>query len=157
MDQLNRTPPMNTETGNFTAHTEVDALLRSWLAAVLASDLERIVSHYASDVVAFDAIKALQFKGADAYGKHWADCMAMCPGQMLFEMHELRIVAADDVAYCHYLAHCGVTDPSGETKSGYTRATVGCRKVNGKWVIAHEHFSAPFDMETGKALHDLKP
>jgi ketosteroid isomerase-like protein len=37
------------------------------------------------------------------------------------------------------------------------RATVGHRKTNGKWMIVHEHFSAPFNMESGKALLGLKP
>jgi ketosteroid isomerase-like protein len=35
--------------------------------------------------------------------------------------------------------------------------TFGCRKTNGKWKIAHEHFSAPFDPVSGKALFDLQP
>jgi len=28
--------------------------------------------------------------------------------------------------------------------------------MNGKWMVVHEHFSAPFDMETLEVL-DLKP
>jgi PhnB protein len=31
------------------------------------------------------------------------------------------------------------------------------RKTNGTWMIVHEHFSAPFDPESGKALFDLEP
>jgi ketosteroid isomerase-like protein len=37
------------------------------------------------------------------------------------------------------------------------RATVCCRNAGGRWRIAHEHFSAPFDMESGKALLGLEP
>jgi len=37
------------------------------------------------------------------------------------------------------------------------RATVCYRKIDGKWMIVHEHFSVPFDMETLKASLDLKP
>jgi hypothetical protein len=29
--------------------------------------------------------------------------------------------------------------------------------MKGKWLITHEHDSEPFDMETFKALLDLKP
>jgi ketosteroid isomerase-like protein len=37
------------------------------------------------------------------------------------------------------------------------RVTVCYRKTNGKWLVVHEHFSAPFEMESGKALLDLEP
>jgi ketosteroid isomerase-like protein len=36
------------------------------------------------------------------------------------------------------------------------RVTFCCRKAAGRWKIAHEHFSAPFDPESGKVL-DLQP
>lgn len=28
---------------------------------------------------------------------------------------------------------------------------------DGRWKVVHEHVSMPFDMETGKAMLDLKP
>ena len=37
------------------------------------------------------------------------------------------------------------------------RATVCFRKTGRAWRIVHEHFSAPFDPESGKALFDLEP
>jgi ketosteroid isomerase-like protein len=37
------------------------------------------------------------------------------------------------------------------------RVTVCCRNTSGRWLIAHEHFSVPFDMESGKALLSLEP
>jgi ketosteroid isomerase-like protein len=37
------------------------------------------------------------------------------------------------------------------------RATVCFRKTNGEWMIVHEHFSAPFDPQSGKALCELEP
>jgi ketosteroid isomerase-like protein len=37
------------------------------------------------------------------------------------------------------------------------RVTVCLRKSGGRWAVAHEHFSAPFDPESGMALLDLAP
>ena len=37
------------------------------------------------------------------------------------------------------------------------RATVCFGKVDGKWMITHEHNSVPFNMENGQASLDLKP
>jgi ketosteroid isomerase-like protein len=114
------------------------------------------VSHYAPDIVAFDAIAQLQFKGVEAYRKHWEACLSMCPGPMIFEIHELTITAADDVAFGHYLTRCGAIE-NGEEKASWMRVTVGYRKTNGEWMIVHEHFSAPFDPHSSKALLELEP
>jgi ketosteroid isomerase-like protein len=108
------------------------------------------------DIVAFDAIAQLQFRGSDAYRKHWDACMSMCSGPMIFEVHDLAIDARDDLAFGWYLSRCGGTGPDGKERSGWMRATFCCRRTNGRWEIVHEHFSAPFDPETGKVL-DLKP
>ena len=136
---------------------QIPALIDDWAKAARAKDIDGVMSHYAPDIVAFDAIAALQFKGAEAYRKHWEACLAMCPGPMIFEIHDLDITARDDVAFCHYLSRCGGTGPDGKEQIGWMRATACFRKTNGKWMIAHEHFSAPFDPVRGKALLDLEP
>jgi uncharacterized protein (TIGR02246 family) len=147
---------MNTETAKATAQAEIRALMEDWLRAVRANNIEGIVSHYAPDIVAFDAIAQLQFRGVGAYRKHWEACLSMCPGPMIFEIHELTITAAEDVAFGHYLTRCGAIE-NGEEKASWMRVTVGYRKTNGEWMIVHEHFSAPFDPQSSKALLELEP
>jgi PhnB protein len=115
------------------------------------------MSHYAPDVVAFDAIARLQFRGVEAYDRHWRACMALCPGPMLFEIHDPQIAASGDVAFAHFLSRCGGQDEHGQMRASWMRGTECYRRVGEKWVIAHEHFSAPFDMASGKALFDLEP
>jgi ketosteroid isomerase-like protein len=139
------------------AHAEVSGLIDDWASAVRAKDLDAIFAHYAPDILAFDAIAQLQFKGTKAYRTHWQACMAMCPGQMIFEVHDLTVSAGDDVAFCHYLSRCGGAGAEGEEKVGWMRASAGLRRRGGKWLIVHEHFSAPFDPSSGKALFDLEP
>ena len=148
---------MNAKTAQATAEAEIRELVGRWLKAVLAMDIDGIVSHYAPDIVAFDAVSQLQFTGVDAYRKHWEVCLSLCaPGTMIFEIHDLNIAAGNDVAFCHGLSRCGGTGENGEEKAGWMRMTVGYRKTNGRWTVVHEHFSAPFDMESLKVL-DLKP
>jgi uncharacterized protein (TIGR02246 family) len=135
---------------------QIRALVDDWARAVRAKDLDAIFAHYAPDILAFDAIARLQFEGTEAYRKHWQACMAMCPGQMIFEVHDLSVAASGEVAFCHYLSRCGGTGAEGEEKAGWMRATVGLRRRGGKWLIVHEHFSAPFDPASGEALLDLE-
>ncbi|MCZ3003834.1 nuclear transport factor 2 family protein, partial [Acinetobacter baumannii] len=58
----------------------INTLIEQWKQAVVAKDVEQIVSFYAEDIVAFDAVNALQFKGKAAYRAHWQACMEFCPG-----------------------------------------------------------------------------
>ena len=136
---------------------QIRALIDDWARAARAKDVDAIFAHYAPDIVAFDGIGQLRFKGGDAYRKHWEACMAMCAGPMIFEVHDLDITAGDDLAFGHYLSRCGGTGPDGKEQAGWFRVTVCCRKTNGRWKVAHEHFSAPFDPESGKALLGLEP
>ena len=63
-----------------------------------------------------------------------------------------QITAGDDLAFVHGLSRCGGTGPDGKEMSGWMRMTTCFRKHNGEWRIAHEHFSAPFDPKSDKAL-----
>jgi uncharacterized protein (TIGR02246 family) len=135
---------------------QIRRLLDDWAAAVRAGDLERIMAAYTQDVLSFDAIAQLQFKGAEAYRRHWQACLEMC-SEMLFELHDLAIEAEGGIAFGHYLVRCGGAGPDGQMQSGWMRVTVGFRRTGGRWQIAHEHFSAPFDPESGKALLALEP
>jgi uncharacterized protein (TIGR02246 family) len=137
--------------------TQIRELIDDWAEAARAKDIDAIFAHYAPDIVAFDGIGQLQFKGTDAYRKHWEACLAMCSGPMIFEVHDLDIEGRDDLAFGHYLSRCGGTGADGKEQAGWFRVTVCWRKTNGRWQVAHEHFSAPFDPESGKALLDLEP
>ena len=137
---------------------QIRRLFEAWATAVRARDVDAIMAHYAPDLLAFDAIRALQFKGRDAYREHWRACLAMCPGEMIFEIHDLEVAVGGDLAFSHCLTRCGVIPEDGEEeKASWMRATVCYRRAGDGWAIQHEHWSAPFDPETGKALFDLEP
>jgi ketosteroid isomerase-like protein len=39
----------------------------------------------------------------------------------------------------------------------WVRASLGLRRVGGRWLIVQDHESVPFDPSTGQALLDLRP
>jgi uncharacterized protein (TIGR02246 family) len=143
---------MNTAAILANTETEIRDKLDDWVHAVRAKDVARICAHYAPDIVAFDAIGKLQFKGIEAYRKHWETCMTMCSGPMIFELHELKIAANEDLAFVHALNRCGGTGPDGKEMTGWMRMTTCFRRRKDGWRVAHEHFSAPFDMQNDKVL-----
>jgi uncharacterized protein (TIGR02246 family) len=135
---------------------QIRTLIDHWVEAARANDIDGVVAVYAPDILSFDAIAQLQFKGIEAYREHWKACIAMCPSP-IFEIHDLDIEAGDHVAFGHYLLRCGATGEDGKEQTGWMRVTVCCRKTAGRWLVAHEHFSAPFDPASGKALLGLEP
>ena len=140
-----------------TDEIQIRDLIDDWADAVRAKDVDRIMSQYSPDVLAFDAISQLQFKGADAYRKHWEACLSMCSMPSCFEIHDLYITARDGLAFCHALNRCGGTGEDGQEKVCWMRMTVCYGKIDGDWKVVHEHFSSPFDMQSGKALFELQP
>ena len=140
-----------------TPQNQIKQTIDSWAQAARSKDVQRIISHYSEDVVAYDAIGPLRFVGRDAYHAHWQACMEMCTGEGMFEVHEPSFMISDDLAVAYYLFHCGGTDDKGQMQSCWMRVTQCFRKQGEKWLIAHEHFSMPSDMESGKTLSDLTP
>ncbi|WP_085709685.1 MULTISPECIES: nuclear transport factor 2 family protein [unclassified Pseudomonas] len=136
---------------------QIQAIIDTYRQAVMTKDVEKVMTLYADDILSFDAIKALQFKGKEAYRAHWIACMEMCPGPHIFEFHEIAIETGDNIAFAHWVANCGGTNDKGETQSCWMRATACYRLIGGTWKIAHEHWSAPFDPMTGSTLFDAKP
>lgn len=72
------------------AQTDIQTLIDTYRQAVMTKDVEKVMALYADDIVSFDAIKALQFKGKAAYRAHWVECMQMCPGPHIFEFSPNR-------------------------------------------------------------------
>ena len=63
-----------------------------------------------------------------------------------------------DVAFSCSLNRLGGKLHSGDEFEIWVRVTMGFRKVNGAWKIAHAHTSVPFYMDGSfKAATDLNP
>ena len=140
-----------------TQSVAIQQMLKNWNQAIKDKNLAAIGEHYSSDVRAFDAVGPLQFEGKEAYLAHWKACTEMCAGDTLFEMQEPHLELADSIAFGHFLCHCGGPDEKGEMHQSWMRVTQCYRKQNGRWLIAHEHFSLPFDPYTGNTVFDLTP
>lgn len=150
---------MSSELQTSEAQASISQLYDNWTAAVRRVDIDGIVSHYTDDIVSFDAVLALQFKGKEAYRKHWQACVEMCPAgdkESIFELRDLEIQADDEVAFVHALLRCGFKEGE-NVNASWMRMSAGLRRDNGQWKIAHEHFSAPFEMPSGKAMFHLSP
>ncbi|MGH8788117.1 MAG: YybH family protein [Cupriavidus necator] len=141
-----------------TDEAQIRQRIEGWTKALRAKDLDELMSHYAADIVVFDVPPPLQYDGAAAYRKNWADWFASFRGPVVgYEIRDLSITAGDDVAFCRSLNRITGARTSGEDTDVWVRATVCFRKIGGTWLVTHEHLSVPINMQTYQAVLDLKP
>lgn len=128
--------------------------------ALRRKDVEGVASKFADESVMFVLAPPLRFKtGVNAPGasgiREWFDTFA---GALGYEYRELEITAGETVAFCHSLDRISGKRTDGKDTDIWVRETLGLRKIEGEWKIAHQHQSVPFYMDgSGKAATDLKP
>ena len=128
-----------------TDETRIKTLLEAWADAVRRHDLPAILAHHEADMVMFDLPPPLQCKGIGAYEQTWELFFRDHEPSDAFDFEELAVTAGEDVAFAVAIMRCGSDCSSNrEGKDGFLfRLTVGLRKVDGEWRIAHEHHSVP--------------
>ena len=136
---------------------QIRGLIEDKIKAVRAKDIDGATSNYAPDVLSFDVINPLQYIGSDAIKKRLGDWFSSFQGSIGFEIRDLSITVGGDVAFSHSLNHVSATKTDGVKLDMWWRETACYRKLDGRWVITHQHTSVPFDMESGKASLDLRP
>jgi ketosteroid isomerase-like protein len=106
----------------------------------------------------FDVVPPRQYVGAKAYRKDWKDFFASFPGPVeTFEISDLGIMTDGNLGFSHSIQRAVFTDKNGKKVDMSFRLTDVYRKINGKWLIIHEHVSVPVDLATGKGDLSSKP
>jgi len=138
---------------------EIRQLLDRWAKAFHARDLNGIMSIYepGQALVSYDIVPPLQYTGFEAYKKDYQEFLDQFQGPIDVEYPNVRIIASDTVAFSHGLERLTGTLKNGQKFDAWIRFTEGYRKTNGHWLAIHDHISVPIDLDTGKALLDLKP
>jgi uncharacterized protein (TIGR02246 family) len=136
---------------------EIKARYAEWQKAFEARDLNGIMGLYAPDVDAYDIVPPLQFNGADAYRKDYADFFAQFKGPIKVTNPYIHVEQSGDVAYAFGLERLRGTMTNGTQIDMWIRFTDGWKREKGRWLVEHEHVSVPVDLATGKARLDLTP
>jgi ketosteroid isomerase-like protein len=82
-------------------------------------------------------------RGIDAYRDTWPPFFEWQVRGASFEIVSLEVTAGEEVAYAHALLRCGTAHELAEQPANRLRLTLGLRKEQGRWVVAHEHHSFP--------------
>ena len=138
-----------------------EALVRQrvedWAKAVRARDIDGVLSLYATNIVSFDLDPPLRYAGADNKRRAWQEFFAARTGPIGYEVHELDVTAEGELAFVHSLNHVSGTLANGHTSDLWVRWTACFRRINGVWLVVHDHVSVPADLRNGQAVLNLTP
>ena len=123
---------------------QIRALIERWAAAVHSGDMDTVLADHAEDIVMFDVPPPYEgVRGIDAYRDTWPPFFEWQARGASFEIVSLDVTAGDDVAYAQALLRCGTPRELADQPDNRLRLTLGLRKEQGRWVVAHEHHSFP--------------
>ena len=135
--------PMNDPRAASADETQIRQLIEQWADATRSGRQDEVLANHAPDVLIFDVMPPLQHEGAAAYRKSWEEWQPEDVGAGRFDLHNLQVTAGQDVGFAHALIHCGGTHPDGSTFEDWVRTTFCFCKMNGRWLVAHQHTSMP--------------
>lgn len=135
----------------------IKQLIDGFITAVRAKDINGVESAFSREIISYDFAPPLQERGAEVFFKRWRQLFDSFEGPIEFELRELSVTTGTEVAFSHCLNHMAGVTKTGQKVDRWLRWTACYRKVDGRWLIVHEHVSVPTDAKTGKAALDLKP
>ena len=125
---------------------QIQTQIERWAAAVHRGDMGAVLADHSADIVMFDVPPPHDgVRGIGAYRETWPGFFEWQARGASFEIVSLDVTAGEDVAYAHALLRCGMPEELAANPANRLRLTLGLRKEQGRWVVAHEHHSFPLD------------
>ncbi len=139
----------------------VEDLIRQRVAdlakAVRARDIDGLMSCYAPNIVSFDIDPPLRYAGTDNKRRAWQAVFAAYAGPVGYEVRDLNVTADDELAFVHSVNHVQGTLANGHDSDLWVRWTACFQRIDGVWLIVHDHVSVPADLPHGQAVLNLTP
>jgi ketosteroid isomerase-like protein len=125
--------------------------------SIRTMDLGSVMSHYDPGIVSFDVEPPLRQVGAAGKRENWVTAFTAFQPPLDYEVRDLTITVDGDVAFAYSLNRLSGTLSNGTRSGIWVRVTMCLKKIDGNWLIAHDHASVPLDFASGKALLNLEP
>lgn len=124
----------------------IRALIERWARAVHAGDMDTVLADHAEDIVMFDVPPPNEVRGKAAYRETWPPFFEF-QKRAVFDIVSMEVTAGQDVAFAHALLRCGTEEGFRRDPDNRLRLTIGLRKQDGRWIVAHEHHSFPLAID----------
>src|SRR5262249_37865479 len=115
--------------------SQVREVVENWAKAIRDGDLEGVLANHTDDILMYYVIEPPRARGMAEYRKQWEIFFQFSAlGDGSFDLYDLEVFAGEDVAWCQTMI--AIVDLR-------CRLSLGLRRVDGQWMIAHEHHSFP--------------
>ncbi|MEU4623649.1 nuclear transport factor 2 family protein [Actinoplanes sp. NPDC023801] len=138
---------------------EIREVIESKAALLETGDAKAILSYYAPTFVEFNLAPPLRQPGDGRDPAPLETWMANFAAPPRREVTQLEITTDGDVAFATSIDSLSAV-PRGSTDrfTMWFRVTLGLRRIDGRWLVTHEHESVPFEMDGSfRASTDLTP
>jgi ketosteroid isomerase-like protein len=127
---------------------EIRDVIERKAALLQQGDAKAIMAYYAPSYVEYTLAPPLRQPGDGRDPAPLAAWLATFAAPPRREVTQLEVTADGDVAFATSL-DCLTAVPKGSTGpfSLWFRVTVGLRRIDGRWLVTHEHESVPFEMD----------
>ncbi|HZZ96328.1 MAG TPA: SgcJ/EcaC family oxidoreductase [Jatrophihabitantaceae bacterium] len=139
--------------------TAIRELINGRLAALRTGDAVAFCRTYTPDALVFNLAPPLvqpPHAATDvAQLQAWLDEKG---GSVWSDVRDLVVTIDGDLALCTCLQSMGAPPNAPQPFTLWYRSTLGLRRTDGRWRVAHEHESTPFYMDGSfRAAIDLQP
>ena len=136
---------------------QIENLEKGLVDAGNNADVAKIMTFYdpSNELLVFDIVPPREYRGAAAWRKHIEDLAPDFNGKT--ELIDLKVNADANLAFASSIQHFTGKAKDGTPIDLTTRVTDCLQKKQGRWMIVHQHISAPIDFATGKADLQSKP
>jgi uncharacterized protein (TIGR02246 family) len=145
------------ESRQFVSEALIQRRVQDWTKAIRERDIDGVMRLYAPDVVSFDLDPPLRYAGTDAKRRAWQVVFAAFAGPISYEVCDLRVTSYGEIAFAHGINHVSGTLSGGHVTDMWVRWTACFRRIDGVWLVVHDHVSVPADLAHGRAVVDLRP
>ncbi|MEU4690338.1 nuclear transport factor 2 family protein [Actinoplanes sp. NPDC023714] len=138
---------------------EIAEVIERKAALLQKGDAEAVLAYYAPSFVEYNLAPPLRQPTTSrqervAALRAWMGTFAAPPRR---EVTQLEITTDGDVAFATSL-DCLSAVSEGTPFQLWFRVTLGLRRIDGRWLVTHEHESVPFEMDGSfRASTDLTP
>lgn len=122
---------------------DIQALIERWAKAVREENRAGIRADHDPEMLMFDVPPPFLSRGLDAYMATWEEFLSCSEKPVVFDFHDVKITAGNDVAFATAIGQCVSSNPKGKREELEFRLTMGLQKIDGRWRIMHEHHSLP--------------
>jgi ketosteroid isomerase-like protein len=136
---------------------EIRHRIEKYVQAIRVKDLERVMLIFAPTLVSFDLESPLQHFKPEAKRSNWSKAFSTYIGPIEYEVRDLTLLVDRDLAVGRSVNRISGTLSDGKKVSYWVRWTTCFQKIDGAWLIVHDHVSVPLDLKTGKGVLDIEP